>query len=122
MADRYLKIVLTLIAIELGWIAVNQTMPRVQAQAQPAPTPVVIRGIDLQGARLLPVALVGTYRQVPPEYAQILERPTVAVQGVVSVNAAAPVRIITDRPIKVEADRPLKVESVPYTPAQKPGE
>ena len=123
MADRYLKVVLTLIALELGWIAVNQTMPRVEAQAQVAATPVIIRGVDIhEGTSVLPVAVVGSFRDVPPQFTRELERLTVSVQGTVNVNPTAPVRITTDRPIKVEADQPLKVESVPYTPAQKPGE
>ena len=123
MADRYLKVVLTLIALELGWIAVNQATPRVQAQAQAAATPVIIRGVDLrEGTSLLPVAVVGSFKDVPPELTRQLERLTVSVQGTVNVNPIAPVRITTDRPIKVEADQPLKVESVQYTPGQKPGE
>ena len=52
--DRYLKIILTVIAIELGWLSVKDVAVPVSAQQtqqnqQQAGqlTPVVIRGIDL---------------------------------------------------------------------------
>jgi hypothetical protein len=101
--DRYVKAVLTIIALELFWIGVKDLAPPVTAQAQPAPTQVVIRGIQISPGSndYLPVGVVG--------------QP-------VRVDVARPVKIETDRPIKVEADRPLKVENVGYAPAQKPGE
>ena len=101
--DRYVKIVLTIIALELFWIGVKDTAPPVTAQAQPAPTQVVIRGIQLPPGSndYLPVGVVG--------------QP-------VRVDVTRPVKIEADRPIKIEADRALKVENVGYTPAQKPGE
>ena len=63
-ADRYLKVILSIIAIELLWIGVNQTAPAVSAQG--AVTPVVIRGIELTGGDgFLPVGIAGWYRSVP---------------------------------------------------------
>jgi hypothetical protein len=124
MTDRYLKIVLTVIALELGWIGVNQMMPRAEAQ-QNAATPVVIRGIDLRGApasAALPIAIVGAYRQIPNELQRQLERPQVTIANTVDVRAIAPVKVEADRPIKIAADTVLRVENVGYTPAQKPGE
>jgi len=99
--DRYVKAVLTIIALELFWIGVKDAAPPVAAQAQP--TQVVIRGIQIPAAsnEYLPVGLVG--------------QP-------VRVDVARPVKIETDRPIKIEADRALKVENVGYIPAPKPGE
>jgi hypothetical protein len=105
--DRYVKIVLTVIAIELFWIGVRDVAPPVSAQAQAlapvaaaAPTAVVIRGIDIEGQDL----------------------------GVLPVVAARPLRVDDSRgltvrgTVTVQADRPLPVESVPYAPARRPGE
>jgi hypothetical protein len=99
--DRYVKTVLTIIALELFWIGVKDMAPPVTAQA--ALTPVIIRGIQLPGTSndYLPVGVVG--------------QP-------VRVDVTRPVKIETDRPIKVEADRPLRVENVGYVPAKNPGE
>ena len=99
--DRYVKIVLTIIALELFWIGVKDLAPPVTAQA--GPTQVVIRGIQIPAGsnEYLPVGVVG--------------QP-------VRVDVARVVKIEADRPIKIEADTPLKVENVGYTPAQKPGE
>jgi|ACXJ01.1.fsa_nt_gi hypothetical protein len=101
--DRYVKIVLTIIALELFWIGVKDAAPPLAAQAQAQMTPVVIRGIQLQGAsnEYLPVGIVG--------------QP-------VRVDVTRPVKIETDQPIKIEADRPLKVENVGFTPSRNPGE
>ncbi len=97
--DRYVKIVLTIIALELFWIGIRDTAPSVAAQAQPgpaaAPTSVIIRGIQLPSASndYLPVGVVGQ-----------------------------PVRVEFPQPVKIESDRPLRVESVPYTPSARPGQ
>jgi hypothetical protein len=97
--DRYVKIVLTIIALELFWIGIRDSAPPVAAQAQagpsPAPIAVIIRGIQLPPASndYLPVGVVGQ-----------------------------PVRVEIPQPVKIEADRPLRVESVPYTPSARPGQ
>ena len=114
MADRYLKVILTIIALELGFIAVNQVATPASAQANgqarpaaaPQLTPVVIRGVDLGGdatRNVLPIAIARS-------------------SGPVRIEADRPIKIEADRPIRVEAERPLKVESVPYTPSRQPGE
>jgi hypothetical protein len=92
MADRYLKIVLTVIALELLWLIAGTVVKPVSAQV--AATPVVITGVQFEtgDAAFLPVAVRGTV--------------TVAPAG----------------PLKVEADRPLPVESVPFTPTARPGQ
>src|SRR3954463_16652769 len=66
MADRYLRIVLTIIAVELGWLGVKDVVPAsVAAQAQPAATRVVITGVDLPArTQFLPVAVTGGVRGV----------------------------------------------------------
>jgi hypothetical protein len=99
--DRYVKTVLTIIAIELFWLGVKDIATPVTAQA--ALTPVVIRGIELppRSEAYLPVGVVG--------------QP-------LRVDTVRAIKIETDRPIKIEADRPLKVENVGYTPSKNPGE
>jgi hypothetical protein len=91
-SDGYLKVVLTLIAVELGWIALTLTGEPVAAQAgQAAPTRVVITGVeDDRPLRVifpmpLEVRSIGTVRVEP-------------------------------------GDKPLKVDVVPYTPSLRPGE
>ena len=93
--DRYVKTILTIIALELFWIGIKDAAPPLMAQAQPAVTAVVIRGIQLPPAsnEYLPVGVVGQ-----------------------------PVRLDLTRPVKIEADRALKVENVGYLPTKNPGE
>jgi hypothetical protein len=76
-ANRYLTVLLTIIAIELGWIALNQTAVPVTAQAS---APVVITGIDLPAGMTLPVE----------------------VRGSVIVEANRPLRVEADPPLKVQ--------------------
>ena len=92
MADRYLKFVLTLIALELLWLSLNGASRPLSAQA--AAMPVVITGVRLEtgDGGVLPVAVRGT------------------------------VTIAQDGPLKIEADRPLPVETVPFTPSVRPGQ
>jgi hypothetical protein len=92
MSGRYLKVVLTVIVLELAWIAVNG-LPQ-QTFAQSAATPVVITGVRSDD---------GTDGSLP-----------VVVRGAVTISPNAPVTIV--------ADRPLPVESVPFTPSLRPGE
>ena len=98
MSDRYLRIVLTIIAVELGWLGLKDVAPTTAAaQAQPAATRVVITGVDLPArTQFLPVAVAG------------------GVRGVTSPSWATPdaVRVESgERPLRVEAaDRPLRVE------------
>jgi hypothetical protein len=91
--DRFVKTILTIIALELFWIGLKDTAPPVSAQAQL--TPVVIRSIQIPAGSndYLPVGLVGQ-----------------------------PVRVDVQRPVKIEADQPIKVENIGYTPAKNPGE
>ena len=99
--DRYVKTVLTIIALELFWIGMKDGATPVTAQSQPQLTPVVIRGIQLGSNDYLPVGVVG--------------QP-------VRVDITRVVKVEADRPIKIEADRPLKVENVGYVPSRNPGE
>jgi hypothetical protein len=111
-ADRYLKVILTVIAIELGWIAIKDAaVPVTAQQREPAPTPVVIRGVNLDQTRpqeTLAVTLRGDNAAVPV----FAGRP---------LQLAQPVIIQADRPIPVEAPRPLLIQSVPATASPRPG-
>ena len=105
--DRYLRFILTIIAIELLWIGLKDFAPSAAAQAQPrvaAPAPVVITGIRLDDRNhdALPVSVIGN-----------------VTVGLVPQTV---VRIRADAPIKVEADRPLPVRQEDYTPRVRPGE
>jgi hypothetical protein len=115
MADRYLKVILTIIALELGWIGLNQTTSPVAAQANA--TPVILRGIDLGNSdAYLPVGVVGAYRQIPPTTIPTMERLTVRVE------AGAPLNVRTVAPVEIDNRKPVRVENVQYTPGQRPGE
>jgi hypothetical protein len=92
MSYGYLKFVLTVIALELLWLAVNGVPGTAFAQADS--TPVVITGIRFD---------------TPPE-------------STLPVGVSGPITIVPIGPVKVEADRPLPVESVPYTPSARPGD
>jgi hypothetical protein len=109
-ADRYLKVILTIIALELGWLAIKDATVPVSAQrGEPAPTPVVLRGIDLRQREVLPVTLTGNNSVVPV----MSGRP---------LQIEQPLIVQADRPLPVEtASRPLLVQSVPATPSARPG-
>ena len=53
--NRYRNAVLTIIAIELGWLALTHT--GVPVSAQQPPTRVVITGVDLEPTETLPVTV-----------------------------------------------------------------
>ena len=117
--DRYLKAILTLIAIELGWIAFNQTMTPVNAQA--TPTPVVITGVEIGSNRTyLPVAILGQPKNADRNAFQPID--TTVRNERVAVAVAQPVDVRPVGVLKIEADKPLLVENVGYTPAKRPGE
>jgi hypothetical protein len=124
--DRYVKVVLTIIALELFWIGIKDTAPAVSAQAQPAPTPVVIRGIEVDGPEsgFLPVAIVGGYRQIPQRARNAVDRLSadITADRAIRVESERPLDVTVQGTVRVEAERPLKIESVPYTPAQRPGD
>jgi hypothetical protein len=124
LRDRYLKIILTVIAIELGWLGVKDVAVPVsaqqsqQAQQSPQLTPVVIRGIDLPCVgnavncreAFLPVSVT---RAVPMR---------VTADAPLPVDARGVVRIRQDQAIIVEtSDRPLLIQSVPPSAAPRPG-
>jgi hypothetical protein len=107
-ADRYLKVILTVIAIELGWIAIKDAGTVSAQRGEPAPMPVVLRAINLTRQEVLPVTLTGNNSVVPV----IAGRP---------LQLEQPLIIHADRPIPVEAPRPLLMQSVPATASPRPG-
>src|SRR5215216_1369258 len=113
--DRYLKAILTIIAIELGWIGLSHTAIPVAAQANA--TPVIIRGIEVPESNALPVAVVGSTRQIPGALLGRMEPLTVHIESEtpLKIDAPVPLRVQVIAPVKVETDRALKVEQVPYT-------
>ncbi|HEY6507016.1 MAG TPA: hypothetical protein VIY56_03330 [Vicinamibacterales bacterium] len=124
--DRYVKTILTIIAVELLWIGLKDGAPTVVAQAQPAPVPVIIRGIEVAGPEsgFLPVAMVGSYRRIPASARDAVDPLTteVTTERALRVETDRPLDVTVQGTVKVEADRPLRIESVPYTPARGPGE
>ncbi len=93
MSDRYIRVLLTVIALELLWLSLDGWSRPLSAQ--PQAMPVVITGIRLDPAI--------SHHRVP-----------VVVEGTVVISAATP--------LKITADEPLPVKSVPYSPADRPGE
>ena len=109
--DRYTKLILNVIALELGWIANNGTRVPVLAQRSEA-TPVIIRGVEGPPGKqpLIPVTVMGS--------------------TILRVESERPLEVVASRPFKIEADRPIPVESgnepllirtVSDPPANRPG-
>ena len=120
---RYLHAVLTIIALELGWIALTQT-PAVTAQAQPQAQRVVITGIDFGGqVAYLPVGIVGAVNNVPAQARQTLDPAGIRIQAgrPLQLDSQEPVNVQVVSPVKIEADRPLRVENIGATAAPRPG-
>ena len=123
--DRYLRLILTVIALELLWLGVKDFTTPVSAQA--AATRVVIAGIEIDAgdgtrAAFVPVGIVGGYRSLPAPASGLLRPLSARIEGDVNIVATSPIKIEVDRPLKVEADRPLPVQNVDYVPRVRPGE
>lgn len=93
MADRFLRIVLTIIAAELAWIGLKDLAPALSAQPV-QPTPVVIRQIDVGDGSQLPVSIAGP----------------------------VPLRVEVVSPLRIDSTQPVRVVNVEYTPSKRPGE
>jgi hypothetical protein len=114
MSDRYLRIVLTVIALELAWIGVKDVIPTsAAAQAPAGATRVVITGVDLpQRTQSLPVSVAGSVRGTTlPAWAtpDVLRVETgdralrVDLVGTINAHIAEPIRIDTSRPLDVKS-------------------
>jgi hypothetical protein len=123
--DRYLKIILTVIAIELGWLSVKDIAVPVSAQqAQQNQqtqqlTGVVIRGIDLPcGGNTINCRETS----LPVSVTRTTAPMRITVDTPLPVDARGTVRIRQDQAIVVETgDRPLLIQSVPPSAAPRPG-
>lgn len=120
--DRYLKIILTVIAIELGWLGVKDMAVPVSAQQTPQTpplTPVVIRGIDLPcGGNTINCRETS----LPVAVTRSTDPLRVTVDAPLPVDARGLVRIRQDQAFIVETgDRPLLIQSVPARAAERPG-
>ena len=104
-ANGYLNVVLTVIAIELGWIGLTHVGAPVSAQQ--AAQPVVITGVQMPETEMLPVTVRGvdlrSRNQFLPVglYGQVEEVP--------GADRFEPIDIRTPLPIKVDVDRPLRL-------------
>jgi hypothetical protein len=120
--SRYLNAVLTLIAVELGFMALSHSGAPVSAQTQA--TRVIITGVDMQRNAMLPVSVRGVelldrkaYLPVAV-YGQVDAPPDTANFRPVETRAIAPIRI--EGSVRVEADPPLKVQ-IPVVTSPRPG-
>ena len=124
MSDRYLKIVLTIIALELGWLGVKDLGMPVNAQAAREATPVVIRSVEGQ----IPIVIQGIRMngRVPgalPIYGTAGGDPVaVSAPAPLPIEAPRPLPIIGSVPLRIQVDKPIPVENVGYTPGLRPGE
>jgi hypothetical protein len=105
-ANRYLNVVLTVIAIELGWLGLARIGTPVSAQ--PAATRVVITGVQMPQTDMLPVTVHGVDLRNSSEFLPV------GILGQVEGAAAGsdrfePIDIRTPSPIKVDVDRPLRL-------------
>ena len=132
MTDRYLKIILTVIALELFWLGVKDIGTPVAAQAQAAAqsnriaTPVVITGVNMQGRVMdaLPIYEVEPLAVATTRPVVIDATRPVVIEAVrpIQIEAIRPIPIRGSVPLKIEVDRPLPVENVGYKPSNRPGE
>lgn len=120
--NRYRDALLTIIAIELGWLALTHAGVPVSAQ-QTAATRVVITGVDLPRDQTLPVVMRGV------DLANRDAFLPVAVLGQTSGPQDPrfePLDVRTTAPVKIEADRPLRIQEpvtvrIPVTTSPRPG-
>ena len=121
-ADRYVKAVLTVIALELGWLALNDVAQPVSAQAQPAPTRVVVTGIEMGVNRLtyLPVAIAGGVTNGQVQQPATLRIDT--TQQPLRVDVPSPIDVRTVGGVQIEpGERPIKTEAMPFVAQPRPG-
>jgi hypothetical protein len=122
MSDRYLRIVLTVIALELAWIGIKDTVVTPVA-AQQSVTPVIIRGFDPQPgmAAYLPVAVAGEVRNRPGNLQPL--RALVDAERPVRVDIPAPITARVPDAIRLvtSPQQPLDVRVVPAAGTARPG-
>ncbi len=118
MSDRYLKIVLTVIAVELFWLGVKDIGTPVAAQAT---TPVIIRGVELPKGVMVPIQAMTPVSVVAERpLAVSLDGPVQLTERPLSVSVDTPLRI--QGPVEITATKPIPTEAAPYIPSTRPGE
>lgn len=122
MTDRYVKAILTVIAIELLWLGVKDIGTPVSAQAAYAPTPVIIRGIELRPERITNVMTALPMYAVEPVEIETKAPLPVEAPRPLPVEAPRPLPIVGSVPLRIEVDKPIPVNQVGYTPGRRPGE
>ena len=127
-ADRYLRFILTIIAVELLWLGTRDAAAPAFAQQKPEPTEVVITGVRIgkQEYTTLPVAVAGSVRPNSiPSYRELpnLQPATVRVSDPVPIEARQPLIVtVGNQPLTVQSGmNPLVVDVVPARPGLKPG-
>jgi hypothetical protein len=106
--NRYLNVVLTVIAIELGWIGLNHVGTPVSAQQ--TAQPVVITGVQMSQADMLPVTVRGVNLRNRNEflptglYGQVEQVPGADRFEPIDIRAPLPIKVEVDR-----LDRPLTI-------------
>src|SRR5215510_8607205 len=118
-ADRYLKLILTVIAIELGWLAIQGSGVPLEAQ-RAAPMQVIIKGVDLMPKETIPVSVINTNGSLPVTLTG--NNAVVPIMSGRPLQIEQPLIIQADRPLPVETGaRPLLIQSMPPTPSARPG-
>lgn len=124
MSDRYLRIVLTVIAVELAWLGLKDAMPvRIAAQGAPAATRVVITGVELASrAEALPVSIAGSVRgAATPGWASADTLRVESGDRPLRVELSGIVNTRVTEPIRVDTAQPLSVKTVQAEGAARPG-
>ena len=100
VADRYVKLVLTVIALELLWLGLRDA-PAAHAQQKAAPMEVVVTGVRIgqQGHSMLPVVVMGGAQRLP---------------GISDVRGVEPLVVRIPAPIQTQVQGPLTL-SQPLT-------
>jgi len=125
MSDRYLRIVLTVIAVELAWIGLKDVLPTsAAAQGPPGVNRVVIAGVELPvRTQALPVAIAGGIRNVatPPWAGADVVRVVESGERPIRVELPGTINARITEPVHVDTSRPLMVKSVQAEGAPRPG-
>ncbi len=118
-ADRYLRFILTIIAVELLWLGMRDAAAPALAQQKPEPTPVVITGIRIgsQEYTTLPVAIAGSIRpNAIPSHRELpnLQPASVRVSDPVQIDTRQPFGVtIANQPVTVQTGaKPLSVDAI----------
>ncbi len=127
-ADRYLRFILTVIAVELLWLGMRGAAVPAFAQQKAEPMPVVITGVRIgtHEYSTLPVAVVGGVRStLIPSSRELpdVQPLIVRVPDPVPVEARQPLTVnVGNQPLTVQSGmKPVVVDVVPAKPALRPG-